>query len=156
MFLAVSLLSGLLIAGLAFPFAAMVGSTAKIASDSVDDLPAELEAPPPSERSLVYMADGSLLATFYDENRVYVPLSKISKYMQEAQIAVEDQEFYKHGALNLEATLRQLVRNSRSGEITGGGSTLTQQYVKLLLIEKATQDGDEMAARKAQEQSIER
>lgn len=155
-FLAVSVLSGLLLAGLAFPFASILGTTAQIASDSVNDLPADLDAPPAAVRSQVLLADGTELASFFDENRVYVPLAKISKPMQQAQVAVEDQDFYQHGAISLESTLRQLIRNSRSGEITGGGSTITQQYVKLLLIQKATQAGDKDAVAKAQEQSLER
>lgn len=156
MFFAVSVLSGLLIAGLAFPLASVVGSAAKIASDSVDDLPAELEVPPRSERSQVLLADGSVMATFFNENRVNVPLDKIAPIMQQAQIAIEDKTFYKHGAINLEGIMRQLVRNSRAGEVTGGGSTLTQQYVKMVLFEKALYEGDKEAQEKAIEESIER
>lgn len=58
------------------------------------------------------MADGSVLTTFFNENRVYVPLSEISETMRQAQIAVEDQRFYHHGALDLKGTLRALVRTS--------------------------------------------
>lgn len=156
MFLAVSVLSGLLIAGLAFPFASMLGTTARIASDSLNDLPADFEVPVQSERSRVLMADGSELATFYNENRINVPLSKIAKIMQQAQVAVEDQAFYEHGAINISGILRQLVRNTSSGTITGGGSTLTQQYVKLVLMEKALQSNDAVAFKDAQAQSLER
>lgn len=156
MFFVVSVISGLLIAGLAFPFASMLGSAARVASESVDDLPAELEVPPRSERSQILMADGTVMATFFNENRVNVPLEKISPIMQQAQIAIEDKTFYKHGAIDLEGILRQLVRNSRAGEITGGGSSLTQQYVKMVLVEKALYEGDKEAQEKAREQSLER
>ncbi len=103
-------------------------------------LPREVETPPPAEGSTVYMADGSVLTNFFDENRAYVPLSEISPAMKQAQLAVEDQRFYAHGALDFRGTLRALVRTS-SGN-TQGGSTLTQQYVKLALIDKAVADND--------------
>ena len=155
MFLGVSVLCGLLMAGLAFPLASAAGGAAKIASDSIDDLPADFEEAPRSERSTILLADGSVLAQFYNENRVNVTLDKISTHMQHAQVAIEDKKFYEHGAINLEGTLRALIRNSRGGDVQGG-STLTQQYVKMMAIERAIQEGDEEAQKKAQEKSIER
>lgn len=156
MFLGVSVLCGLLLAGLAFPLASAAGAAAKVASDSIDQIPADFEVLPTSQRSRLLMADGSELAQFYNEYRVNVSLDEISPYMQQAQIAVEDQDFYQHGAINLEGILRAFLRNSRSGEVTGGGSTLTQQYVKMMLVERAVYEGDEEAQHRATEESIER
>ena len=154
LFAAVSVLCGLLVAGLALPFAAIIGSGVKASANSLESLPAELAIGPQSERSRVLMADGSTLAEFYSENRVYVPLAKISKQMQVAQVAIEDDRFYSHGAIDFRGTARAALR-SASGS-TQGGSTLTQQYVKQVQIEASAAAGDEEGVRKATEQSIAR
>src|SRR5690606_1911357 len=73
-----------------------------------------------------------------DQNRVYVPLSKIAPAMIRAQLAIEDHRFYEHGAMDLVGTLRALVRTS-SGD-TQGGSTISQQYVKMVLQEACNLD----------------
>ena len=154
MFLAVSVLAGLLLSGLAVPFAALAGGSAKLAAESLEYLPADLETPPQSERSRILMADGQVLATFFNENRIYVPLSEISPLMQDAQIGIEDHRFYEHGAIDFQGFGRALVK-TLTGD-TQGASTLTQQYVKLVRQETAMANGDEEAARKAVEVTIER
>ncbi|MGO4956813.1 transglycosylase domain-containing protein [Luteococcus sp. Sow4_B9] len=153
-FAALSVICGLLVAGLVLPYAWITGSVAKASAESLESLPAELEIGPQSERSKVLMADGSVLAEFYSENRVYVPLKKIAPVMQAAQIAIEDHRFYQHGAIDFEGTARAAVR-SASGT-TQGGSTLTQQYVKQVQVEAAMYNNDEEAAAKATEQSLTR
>ena len=107
-----------------------------------------------TERSEVYMADGSLLATFADENREYVTLDKISTQMQMAQLAIEDHRFYEHGAIDFQGFGRAAIK-TLTGD-TQGASTLTQQYVKMVRIEMARASGDEEARRKADEVTIER
>lgn len=154
MFVFVSVLGGVLVAGLAVPSVGVAAELAKAGALTVGALPREVETPPPAEGSTVYMADGSVLTTFFNENRVYVPLSEISETMQLAQISVEDQRFYHHGALDLKGTLRALIRTS-SGN-TQGGSTLTQQYVKLALIDKAVADNDKEALAAARERTFSR
>ena len=152
MFGVVSVLAGLLVAALVVPFAALAGTTSTAAAKGVNALPAELATPPQFERSKVLMGNGKLLANFFDENRVYVPLDKIAPVMQDAQVAVEDHRFYEHGALDVKATMRALVRNS-SGGSTQGGSSLTQQYVKMVLIEQAVAEGDTDGVEAAREVS---
>ena len=154
MFLAVSVLAGLLLSGLAVPMTALAGSSVNFAADSLDEIPTDLETPAQSERSRVLMANGEVLATFYDENRIYVPLSEISPLMQDAQIGIEDHRFYEHGAIDFQGFGRALVK-TLTGD-TQGASTLTQQYVKLVRLETAMANGDEEAARKAVEVTIER
>lgn len=155
MFGAVSVLCGLLTAGLAVPYVAMAGGVAKAGAQSLEDLPAALDIPPQSEVSRVLMANGEVLATFYDQNREYVSLDKISPIMQQAQVTIEDHRFFEHGAIDLQGTLRALVRNS-TGASTQGGSTLTQQYVKQVLVQDAQSNNDEQAMKEAQEQTISR
>lgn len=151
---ALSVLCGLLVAGLALPAAFLTGTVVKAGADSLESLPADLTIGQQSERSKVLMADGTTLAEFYAENRVYVPLNKIAPIMQTAQVAIEDDRFFEHGAIDFKGTARAAVR-SASGS-TQGGSTLTQQYVKQVQIEAAVVANDPAARARAQEQTLTR
>ncbi len=66
-----------------------------------------------------------------DVNRVVVPLSKISPEMQNAVLAAEDKDFFKHGGVDPIGIARAAWIDIRGGQTTHGGSTITQQYVKL-------------------------
>ncbi|MGJ3508096.1 transglycosylase domain-containing protein [Enemella sp. A6] len=149
-FVVVSVLLGLVSAALLLPVTLVASSATKATANGLSNLPAELKTPPQMERSKVLAADGTELAIFYDENRIYVGLDQISPMMRQAQIAIEDHRFYEHGALDLKATLRALVRNT-SGGSTQGGSSITQQYVKMALVEKAIAEGDKEAVKQATE-----
>jgi membrane peptidoglycan carboxypeptidase len=135
MFVVVSVIGGLLAAGLVVPMASLVASGGVAAADSLKSLPAELETPPQAERSRLLNADGSVLTYFYDENRIYRTLDKIAPIMRQAQVDIEDTRFYDHGAIDLYGTLRALARTSQGN--TQGGSTITQQYVRLVQVEPA-------------------
>ena len=76
--------------------------------------------------------------------------------MRQAQIAIEDHRFYEHGALDFKGTLRALVRNSASDGITQGGSSITQQYVKMVQIEACQAKGDTQCVKDAQAPTMER
>ncbi|HEY3561504.1 MAG TPA: transglycosylase domain-containing protein, partial [Kribbella sp.] len=136
-FIGVSVLSGALAAGLAVPFAGFVGQGSAQVAATVESLPKEFESDPLAVRSRILSADGSLLATLYEQNRVPVRLSAVSPIMRKAIVAIEDSRFYEHGALDLKGTLRAMVRNQTGGEVQQGGSSITQQYVKMSLVEKA-------------------
>ncbi|HWH99435.1 MAG TPA: transglycosylase domain-containing protein [Propionibacteriaceae bacterium] len=155
MFVLVSVLAGVLVAGLFIPFAGMAGVTGRAAASELDNLPAELRTPTPATRSKVLMGNGDLLAYFYDENRVPVPLSRIAPVMRQAQIAIEDHRFYEHGALDFKGTLRALVRNTTSDDVQGG-SSITQQYVKMVQIQACTAKGDAECVKEAQETTLDR
>jgi membrane peptidoglycan carboxypeptidase len=135
MFVIVSVLAGVLIAGLFVPFAGLAGVSSRAAASELSTLPAELATPAPPTRSRVLMANGKTLAYFYDENRIPVTLKQVSPVMRQAQIAIEDHRFYEHGALDFKGTLRALVRNSANEGSIQGGSSITQQYVKMVQIE---------------------
>jgi len=140
MFVIVSILAGLLVAGLFMPLAGLAGVSSKSAAAELDSLPAELATPAPATRSKVLMANGKTLAYFYDENRIPVKLSQIAPVMRQAQLAIEDHRFYEHGALDFKGTIRALVRNSTGDGNTQGGSSITQQYVKMVQIEGCLSD----------------
>ena len=154
MFVVVSILGGLLIAGLAVPLAGMTAEVGKTTATAMDSLPAELSTPPQAQRSRILLADGSTLANFYVENRQYVTLDKIAPIMQKAQVAIEDHRFFEHGAMDLQGTMRALVSTVRGN--TQGASTLTQQYVKMAQISAAAARGDTEGVQKAQENTIAR
>ncbi|MER6910405.1 transglycosylase domain-containing protein [Streptomyces sp. NPDC000594] len=145
LFLAVSTLSGVVLAGIALPGVGMVGMAAKGAAGKFDSIPANLKRPPLSERTTILDADGDLIASVYSRDRTVVPLQDISPYMQQAIIAIEDARFYEHGAIDLKGILRALNKNARSGEVTEGASTLTQQYVKNVFVEEAGDDAAKFA-----------
>ncbi len=149
-FLLLAVLGGVLSAGLLMPAVAAVGTTSAAAQQVFDDLPTELEIHPPSESSVILAADGSLLATYHAENRVVVGLDAISQHMINAVVATEDKRFYEHKGINPQGLIRAFVRNSSNSQ-QQGASTITQQYVKNVLIEAGVVAGDTEAIDAAKE-----
>lgn len=91
----------------------------------------EIRLPKVPERSTIYAADGSVLATlFLEENRKWTPLGRVNDVTRQAVLAIEDARFYDHSGLDYRGIIRALFRNVRSGEILQGASTLTQQLAR--------------------------
>lgn len=147
--LLVSVLAGVLVAGLALPVVAGVGLLAKGQADDFLALPAELEQPTLSTRSRILAADGTVIATLFLENRLPVTLDEIPRLTRDALIAVEDSRFYDHDGLDYKGTARAALANTTAGGVTQGGSTLTQQYVKNVLVELAEDRAGQLAAKEA-------
>ena len=94
-----------------------------------------IELPVPQETSRIVAADGSVLAELHaEQDREVVPLEQIPQVLRDAVIAVEDQRFYDHGGVDGRAIARALAQNARSGRVTQGGSTITQQLAKNALV----------------------
>jgi len=148
-FIVISSVAGLLLAGLVLPATTGVGLAAKSASDHFEDLPDDFQTPTLPQRSEIYAADGTLIASTWDEdldgNRVVVPWNEINSTMPEAIVSIEDQRFYQHGGIDLKGTLRALVNDSSGGALQGG-SSIAQQYVKNVLEVEA---GSNAAAQQA-------
>lgn len=126
-----------LVAGLMFiPAVAFAGYTFNRLANAIGDLPAVLEDAPAAQTTKLLAVDKSQLAYFYKENRQDVPLAQINPTMQQAIIAIEDQRFYEHGALDVKGTLRAVLNNA-ADNVTQGGSSITQQLVKLTLVQHA-------------------
>ena len=88
-----------------------------------------------SQRTDVYYSDGkNKIGSFAVQERESVPLGDVSEPMQAAVIAAEDRTFYKNRGIDIRGIVRAARNNASSGEITGGGSTITQQYVKVLYL----------------------
>ncbi|WP_433546443.1 transglycosylase domain-containing protein [Streptomyces sp. CA-294286] len=144
-FLGVSVLSGAVLAGIALPAAGALGLAAKGTVEGFDTIPANLKRPPLSERTTILDSEGGKIATVFSRDRTVVPLKDISPYMQKAIVAIEDNRFYEHGAIDLKGILRALNRNVQAGGTAQGASTLTQQYVKNVFVEEAGDDPDKVA-----------
>ena len=88
-----------------------------------------------AQSSFIYAGDGSLITSLHGtENRTLAPLRKIPKDLQNAVVAIEDERFYEHDGVDFKAIVRAMVANVSSGTIEEGGSTITQQYVKNVII----------------------
>ncbi|KQY60542.1 hypothetical protein ASD11_13970 [Aeromicrobium sp. Root495] len=138
-------ISGVLVAAVAVPSTAIFASTANDLSGDITELPLQLDDSPNPQTTRLYASDGSLVAYFYKENRQDVPLKDINASMRRAIISIEDNRFYEHGALDLKGTLRALVNNASEGQ-TQGGSSITQQLVKLTLLQQAQTKEQRQAA----------
>ncbi len=96
--------------------------------------PTRLNTNTGSYSTQIYDRNGKLLYTIYsDRNQTFVPLSKIPKNLQDATIAVEDKDFYRHGAIDIRGIGRSLYSIIVHKQLQGG-STLTQQLVKTSLL----------------------
>ncbi|GAB3812562.1 hypothetical protein GCM10027605_54540 [Micromonospora zhanjiangensis] len=127
-------LAGLALAAAALPANTLVGLVTKSASDNFAQLPSDLRTPPPAQLSYVYANDGkTLITTFYDVNRINVPLDQIAPVMRQAMVAAEDVRFYQHNGVDMRSLARAFVVNSNSDDVSQGGSTLTMQYVRNVL-----------------------
>jgi len=133
-------IGGVLAAGLVLPGVAVANGVTSMSVTAFDDLPSELEQAPLPEKSEILAADGTLLATFYDQNRIVVPLTEIAPILQQAVVAVEDRRFYEHSGIDPAGMLRAAV--AQAGGETQGASTLTQQYVKNVFLDAAERVDD--------------
>ncbi len=143
---AVAAVMGVVVAGLAIPFAGVLGVGARQVAETMDSLPAELETDPLPQKTKLLDSDGDTIATLYDENRVNVSLSQISRTMVKAIVAIEDYRFYQHGAIDLKGTLRALITNQANSGVVQGGSSITQQMVKMTLLTQANTKAERDAA----------
>ncbi|MFF3664784.1 transglycosylase domain-containing protein [Microtetraspora malaysiensis] len=140
-------LGGVLIATIALPLVGGVGLGAKEAASSfTEELPIPPEDPLP-EMTRVLDRHGKQIAQFYTQNRESVPINQIAPVMRHAITAIEDARFYEHGALDVRGTFRALVTNAQAGGVRQGGSSLTQQLVKNLLVNHAETDHERQLAR---------
>jgi penicillin-binding protein 1A len=88
-----------------------------------------------AQSSKIFDAQGRLITTLHrGQNRTNVTLDQIPKFLQEAVISIEDERFYEHSGVDLKAIIRAALANAASGDIEQGGSTITQQYVKNVII----------------------
>lgn len=91
----------------------------------------------PQITSRLYAADGSMLAEYATEKRIFVPVDKIPPLLRSAFIAAEDKNFYTHGGIDLTGLARAVlinIKNIGKGRRMVGASTITQQVAKNFLL----------------------
>jgi membrane peptidoglycan carboxypeptidase len=137
-FLSLSTVAGVLAAVGATPTIAATGILARNTIGIFDSLPEYLTVDRLAQPTNIYAKgeDGGdvLLATFYAQNRQPVTYDQIARSVKDATIAAEDVRFYRHGGVDLEGTARGILSTVK-GDLQGG-SSITQQYVKNVLLQK--------------------
>ena len=100
------------------------------------DLPdvRELKSYHPSTITQIYSDGDEKIAEFYIEKRIMVPLEGIPLALKQAALAVEDSNFYYHFGIDPKAIFRAFITNLKAGSVVEGGSTITQQLTKTLLL----------------------
>lgn len=88
----------------------------------------------PAQVTRILARDGTVLSEVFIERRTVVPFSSIPGHTKLAFLAAEDARFYEHEGLNYLGMLRALLVNLRAGRTVQGGSTITQQVVKNVLL----------------------
>ncbi|GAA0999049.1 transglycosylase domain-containing protein [Subtercola frigoramans] len=123
------------------PAVAVTGVAVDSTLGLFENLPSYIKPDTLSQTSSIYSqnADGSqtLLASFYDQDRQEVGWNDISQTFKDAIVSTEDPRFYVHGGMDVQSTTRALFANLLSGGITSGASTISQQYVKNILVQRA-------------------
>jgi penicillin-binding protein 1A len=84
--------------------------------------------------SSVYGANDELVYLLVPDNRIFVSYEKIPKYVKDAFLAAEDAEFFSHGAIDPQSILRAILKDFTHGRMAQGGSTITQQVIKSLIL----------------------
>ena len=136
--LAVATVCGVVVSLMAVPLVGGLGIAARDAVRAFESLPEDIETPPLPQQTVILAADGTELATLYYQNRIEVPLTSVSPLMRQAIVSVEDARFLGHNGFDLRGGVRALARNTSSGGVQEGASTLTMQYVKNVLVSQAT------------------
>ncbi|OGH38161.1 MAG: hypothetical protein A2905_05270 [Candidatus Levybacteria bacterium RIFCSPLOWO2_01_FULL_36_10] len=97
--------------------------------------PGKLANPNLHDSTKIMDKNGLVLYSIYkDYNRIYVPLNEIPKSLRDATIVSEDKDFYKNQGFSLVGYLRSVKNLILTRRVSGGGSTITQQLVKTVLL----------------------
>ncbi|MFZ2088442.1 MAG: PBP1A family penicillin-binding protein [Desulfobaccales bacterium] len=126
------ILYGLLFTG----FLAVLGAAGFIYLTFIKDLPdfRAIKDYRPPVVTTVLTRDGRLMAEFCTERRIEVPYSRLPRHLVMAFVAAEDTRFFEHPGVDIPGILRAFIRNVEAGEIVQGGSTITQQLVKRIML----------------------
>lgn len=90
---------------------------------------------PAAQSSHVVASDGTIVATLdAGENRTSVALDEMARAVADAVVAIEDHRFFDHDGVDVRAIARAFARNAEAGELMEGGSTITQQYVRMVML----------------------
>lgn len=82
----------------------------------------------------IFARDGRLIGEFFAEKRIEVPYSRLPRHLVLAFVAAEDARFFEHPGVDISGIIRAFIRNLEAGEVVQGGSTITQQVVKRIML----------------------
>jgi membrane peptidoglycan carboxypeptidase len=137
-FVGMSAVAGLLVTAAVTPAIAVTGMAANDSIGVFEGLPEYLSVDNLAQPTTIYAKQGDqdvALATFYSQNRLPVTFDAISQAAKDAAIAGEDPRFYSHGGVDIQGTIRGVL-STVVGHDVQGGSSITQQYVKNVLLQK--------------------
>ncbi|WP_374975166.1 transglycosylase domain-containing protein [Microbacterium trichothecenolyticum] len=139
--------AGVLIAATVTPAVAITSTAAERAITMFDNLPSSLEIDKLMLPSNFYYTDPatgqpSLMTQFLEQDRTPVNFDQINPVMYDALLSSEDPRYYQHGGIDLIGTTRALLSNAGGASETQGGSSISQQYVKNVLIQKCEQNAE--------------
>ncbi|WP_229756253.1 transglycosylase domain-containing protein [Cnuibacter physcomitrellae] len=136
-----SVIAGVLVTAMVTPALAVTGIAANNSIGMFENLPSYIKPDQLAEKTNIFAKDSAgnpvLLASVFDQDREEVGWDQISQYVKDAVVATEDPRFYQHGGVDIASTLRAAVGNAASGGVESGASTISMQYVKNILVQRA-------------------
>lgn len=82
----------------------------------------------------IFSSDGEVIGRLWEEKRIILPLDQMPKQLIQAFVAAEDSRFFEHEGIDIKSIFRAFIKNLTTGKIKQGGSTITQQVTKSLLL----------------------
>ena len=156
-YLTLCIAGGVVVSLMAMPAVFGANNAAKALAPSLTVEGIDFDVTSLPQKSTLYASDGkTVIASFYAQNREVVPIKNISVYMQRAVVAREDRRFFEHAGVDVQGVMRAFVQTYVAKGDTQGGSSLTQQYVKNVLMVKAREDDDPIAEYHASEDTVAR
>ena len=123
-----------LIAPLSALFGAGLGAYLIFSAD-LPKIP-DLRAYRPKTVSTFYAEDGTVIGVFYKEKRFPIRLDSLPPHVTNAFLAAEDARFFSHPGVDFSGVARALLKNIKAGNFAQGGSTITQQVTRNIILSK--------------------
>jgi membrane peptidoglycan carboxypeptidase len=159
-----STIAGVLVAAMVTPAIAVSGIAANSTIGVFEDIPDNLQIDNLAQKTVLYAKQGDSqvpFAEFFSQDREEVPWEAVSQYAKDAAIATEDPRYYEHGGVDVLSAARALAQNVLNKEVQSGASTITMQYVRNVLVQKAqnmvdsTDEATQAEGRKAFQEATE-
>jgi membrane peptidoglycan carboxypeptidase len=131
---AVIVVLGIITSLVALPIVVPLAAAAKNNANRFGNVPPLPKIGNLAQRSEIVDSKGHLIGILQEQNREYVQLKSIPRVVRDAVVAIEDDRFYEHKGIDFRGIGRAAVADLRGGSFTQGGSTLTQQLVKNVVI----------------------
>lgn len=157
-FLGLSMTAGVLITAMVTPVVAVAGVAAETGIQVFETIPEALIPDALAQTTDIYArnsaGDPVLLASVYDQNRKNVPWEAVSVFVKDAVVSTEDPRFFTHGGVDVTSAVRAAIGNAASGGVGSGASTISMQYVKNILMQRAEAIRDKEEREAAYEDAV--